>query len=105
MPIGLIIKTTDLVRAQIHESWYFSKTNKKMDDKHFQLKPAGLYAVLYHQGNYDSLTTACHKLKESIDAKGCSIIGEVYEEDQLSFFTTKEQDGYLLKVSTRIRES
>jgi DNA-binding transcriptional MerR regulator/effector-binding domain-containing protein len=105
MPIGLIIKAADLGCARIHESWYFSKTNTRMSDSHFQLKPAGLYAVLYHQGNYDSLTSACHKLKKSIAAKGCSIIGEVYEEDQLSFFTTKEEDGYLLKVSARIRKS
>jgi hypothetical protein len=37
-------------------------------------------------------------------AKGLSIMGDVYEEDQLSFFTTKEQEGYVLKVSARVEK-
>jgi Predicted transcriptional regulators len=102
MPIGLIIEAGQLDQGTARESWYFTKVHRKMKDSHFRIKPSGDYAELYHRGPYESLPQACRRLRSGIAKRCLSMAGDIYEEDQLSFFTEKDPSRYLVKLSVAV---
>jgi Predicted transcriptional regulators len=105
MPIGLIIGGEDFASGSIKESWYFTRVHRKLKDKHFRIKPAGVYAILFHRGPYASLGEACGKLRRGIERAGYLQAGDVYEDDQLTFFSEREQRDYVVKLSVRVRKA
>lgn len=103
MPIGLIYGWGLGRDEEPRESFYFTKVAERIADPHFRLKPAGLYATLYHRGSYESIGAALRALRDRAESERYEIVGDAYEEDQLSFFTTEEEESYLCKLSTPVR--
>ena len=63
----------------------------------------GTYAVLYHQGSYQSEYAACRQLWEWVHAQGYPVDGDLYEENLVDYTTSEDPRGYLLKLSLKIQ--
>jgi DNA-binding transcriptional MerR regulator len=101
-PIGLIYRWADVEADPVQGSSYFTKIGERIDDPHFRLKPAGLYATLYYQRAYDTVADALCALKKFVERKGYKAAGDAYEEDLQTFFTTKDADDFIYTVSVRV---
>ena len=68
-------------------------------------RPGGTYAVLYHQGSYQSEYGAIRRLRDWVRDQGYEIDGDLYEEDLVNYTTSEDPDSYLLKLSVKIRRN
>ncbi len=68
-----------------------------------RVRPAGTYAVLYHQGSYASEYGACRRLRDWVLAQGYAIDGDLYEEDLVNDIASEDPRSYLLKLSLKIQ--
>lgn len=67
------------------------------------VRPAGTYAVLYHQGSYASEYGACRRLRDWVLEQGYAIDGDLYEEDLVNDIASEDPQSYLLKLSLKIQ--
>ena len=66
-------------------------------------KPAGLYAVYYYKGSYDSLKNEAYALfLKEIAQHGYQLSGDLYEDDLIDHFSTPDPAHYILKISARV---
>lgn len=66
------------------------------------VRPGGPYAVLYHQGNYDSIAAAYPFLISELERMGYRIAGDAYEEYLFSEFVTGNEDAYITKIAVKV---
>lgn len=100
--IGEIVLLKNLEQGLFERKYFCSKIDHKTNSEYLFIKPAGIYAVLFHKGAYETLPDAYHKLKEYIEQNGYKIIGNAYEEDQLYYLSVSDPNQYLLKISIQI---
>lgn len=103
-PIGEIVRKDQFLRNNFQSDYYCSKPVRELEGPDIWRKPAGTYAVLYHRGSYKTLNEAYMKIKEHIDREGWSIIGDIYEQDQLYLFSKTNPNDYLMKISVQVED-
>lgn len=64
-----------------------------------EIKSAGLYAILYHRGNYKSIAEAYSFLLEEIKKLGFRISGNAYEEYLVNAMATNNEEEFVTKLS------
>ncbi len=99
---GTIIFREHLLSGVFVEDCYFNPLPEKVQDPRLLIKPAGLYAVMYHQGDYDTLPDACRLLLREIAARGCRAAGDLYEDDVIDYFWENNPSRYVLKLSVPV---
>ncbi len=102
LPLGSIIKNENIYKHCYQEGYYFTKTNKKQKDSHYLKKPKGTYAVILHEGYYNTIGKSIDSLLEFIDNNEYKIIGDCYMYEILSYFTKEDQDNYLIQISIQV---
>ena len=98
---GDIILRESLERDRFMEDYYYCQVPAGSQGAWIQ--PAGTYAVLYHQGSYQSEYEACRRLRDWVWAQGYTMDGDLYEEDLVSRFSTDDPEAYLIRLSLKIR--
>ncbi len=99
---GDIIRKEKLEKEIFLEDYHFSWVSPDADIENIQCKPAGTYAVLYHQGGYDTLETACETLCRWVWANGYEIVGHLYEEDLLHNLSCADATSYIFKIYVQV---
>lgn len=100
---GDIICRESLERDDFQESYYFFPVPAGTTGWETRERPAGTYAVLYHQGSYQSEYAACRRLRDWVRDRGYAIVGDLYEEDLVNYTTSADPQSYLLRLSLQIQ--
>ena len=100
---GEIILQQDALQGRFVESYYFNPIFEPTAQAHVWEKPAGLYAVYYYKGSYDSLKNEAYALfLKEIAQQGYQLSGDLYEDDLIDHFSTPDPAHYILKISARV---
>ena len=100
---GDIICRESLERWDFMEDYYYCLVPPGTTGWPLRVRPAGTYAVLYHQGSYASEYGACRRLRDWVLAQGYAIDGDLYEEDLVNDIASEDPQSYLLKLSLKIQ--
>ena len=101
---GDIICRESLERDSFLENFYFCPVPQGTTGWETRERPAGTYAVLYHQGSYQSEYEACRYLRDWVLDQGYAIDGDLYEEDLVNYTTSEDPQSYLLRLSLKIKK-
>lgn len=101
--VGEIILKENILNGKFQANYCYSKINKKIKNKCLLKKPKGLYAIFYHQGNYDSLKEVYEKIYNQIKDKGYEVDGNIYEEDLIDYFSENNPEKFILKISLQVK--
>ena len=101
-PPGDIVTRESLEQGRYVEDYHFCRVGPGTTSEHLMEKPAGTYAVLYHQGSYETLEQAYAKLARWAKEQGCRIIGNLYEEDLLHYMASPDPSRYLMRISIQV---
>lgn len=77
----------------------------RLDDPSAKMKPAGQYAIIYHQGPYDEIfqTKTYHTLVTYLEQEQLELDGDIYEEYLLHPIAAKEEKDYITKISVKVK--
>ena len=100
---GDIILRESLERDRFMEDYYYCQVPAGSQGFETWVQPAGTYAVLYHQGSYQSEYDAYRRLRDWVWAQGYTMDGDLYEEDLVSRFSTDDPEAYLIRLSLKIQ--
>ena len=100
---GDIICRESMEKGDFMEDYYFCLVPPETQGWPLRVRPGGTYAVLYHQGSYQSEYAACRRLWEWVHAQGYPVDGDLYEENLVDYTTSEDPRGYLLKLSLKIQ--
>lgn len=75
----------------------------RLDDPTAKIKPAGQYAIIYHQGCYDEIPETFHKLLTYLKEEQFELDGDIYEEYLLHSIAAKEEKDYVTKISVKVK--
>lgn len=67
------------------------------------MKPAGDYAIIYHQGTYEDIVTIYETLFTYLKNAQLEVDGNIYEEYLLHSIATKEENEYVTKISVKVK--
>lgn len=100
---GDIICRESMERGDFMEDYYFCLVPPETQGWPLRVRPGGTYAVLYHQGSYQSEYDACRRLWDWVHTQGYAVEGDLYEENLVDYTTSEDPRGYLLKLSLQVR--
>lgn len=95
-------KATIKSRDFTYDDSYFCEISHITKSKKLFVKPKGRYAVLYHQGTYDTISLTYEKLLDFIRKENLSIIGNAYNFEIFGYLSTNDQDKFVIKVEVEI---
>lgn len=101
---GDIVCRESLERDSFLEDYYYCPAPEGTEEENLYVRPAGTYAVLYHQGTYQSEYEACRRLRDWALKRGYEIDGDLYEEDLVNYTTSEDPEAYLLRLSLKVRK-
>lgn len=68
------------------------------------MKPAGHYAIIYHQGSYEEISQSYDTLLDYLKQEQWILDGDIYEEYLLHSIASKEEEDYLTKISVKVKK-
>ncbi len=101
-PPGDIVTRESLEQGRYVEDYHFCRVGPGAASEPLMEKPAGTYAVLYHQGGYETLEQAYAALARWVREQGFRIIGNLYEEDLLHYMASPDPARYLMRISIQV---
>jgi DNA-binding transcriptional MerR regulator len=108
-PIGYIITPANFLSGVYTESHFFSTADrplKKAPTEHGRsrvlIKPAGKYAVVLHQGDYDSLLRAFPDYLAEIERRGLKVHGHAYIYMMLSYLSSRAEENDVHKIMIQV---
>ncbi len=103
-PFGAMMHSADLVRGRFDRyAYYFTKLLRRPDGPDAFCKPAGLYGVIYLQGDYHQAGEAFRALLKAAEQQGRQVCGYAYKEGILDEIAEKDQARYLTKISVAVK--
>ena len=69
-----------------------------------EMKPAGLYAITYHKGPFESPKQIYEPFIQKIKEQGLSICGDAYEEYPLDKLAVQHSDDFMIKISIAVQK-
>ena len=101
---GDIFCQENLDQEEVREDFYYCPVPEETQGWPLHQRLGGTYAVLYHQGSYQSEYEAICRLRDWVRDQGYAIDGDLYEEDLVNYTTSEDPDSYLLKLSVKIQK-
>ncbi|WP_024613136.1 MerR family transcriptional regulator [Clostridium sp. Ade.TY] len=77
------------------------KKAKSLED--YILKSKGIYASINHKGNYKDTYKSYNILLKYLNKNGYEILGDSYEYGLLDYLSSKDEDGYLTRISIKVK--
>lgn len=99
---GEIIGTEYIQDRTFQTSYFCTKINRKIHNKHLLVKPAGLYAIKYIRGSYDNLINAYAQFIDELKAMNYPVKYALYEEDMLNYLSETDFNYYLMRIETKV---
>ncbi len=76
----------------------------RVDKSDAIIKPAGLYAVTYYRGSYESIVDFYKGFMRKIKEQGLTICGDAYEEYLLNILATQNSRNFVTKISVAVKK-
>lgn len=76
----------------------------RVDKPDATIKPAGLYAVIYYKGSYESIVDFYKGFMRKIKEQGFTICGDAYEEYLLNILATQNSRNFVTKISVAVKK-
>ncbi|WP_342562284.1 MerR family transcriptional regulator [Paenibacillus sp. FSL R7-0345] len=102
LPFWSIVDQEQLQSEEYYPGHIASKLPGPAQRDNIIVKPQGLYAVMDHQGGYETLETTYAALKEFIQVSGLVISGAAYEMDLYNYFTEENPDQFVIRISVNV---
>ena len=105
---GFITKKCNLGLISRHyyeADHFFCEISQKYDSDLFFTKPKGKYAIMYHQGPYDTIADTYEKLFDYIKSESLAIIGNAYEFELIGFLNSNDPDKYVVRVAIEVDQT
>ena len=103
-PFGAMMRSEDLARGRFGRyAYYFTKLSRRQEGAELFCKPAGLYAVIYLQGDYHRAEDAFQALLGAAGQKGLTACGYAYKEGILDEIAQKDPEKHLTKISVAVK--
>ncbi len=101
------LKRTQQVTCGHWEAYhcFYTRIFHKKGHLPLQIKPAGFYLTIYHQGGFDSARSAYQQLLDYAKQNNYSLGEYFYEDVLLDELTVQGYDNYLLKLSVQYTSS
>lgn len=101
--IGLIITRENILKGvEYNYSHIYSRINKKSNSKYKFIKPSGLYAIGYHQGDPETINESYQRIVKYLEKSNLKIGEFAYEEFILDETTVKTPENYLTQILIQI---
>lgn len=97
--VGSIVSKDDLLKNKfgtIHQLFV------RMEGE--GIKPAGLYAVTYHKGPYETAVDVYKVFVAKIKKQGLTICGDAYEEYLLNRLAVSNPNDFIIKISIAVKK-
>ena len=97
---GGVYPKGDFMKARSEEiSYLFCHLN----DSSAKMKPAGHYAIIYHQGTYEKIADTYDTLLNYLEKAQLKLDSDIYEEFLLHSIAAKEEKDYITKISVKVK--
>lgn len=97
--IGSVIAKEDILEGRFSRVEHlFTRT----ENPTAALKSAGLYAILYYKGSYESIPEVYPFLLNEISNRGYRVSGNAYEEYLVDAMAANNEDDYITKISLAV---
>ena len=101
---GEIIPLERARRRCFVESHYFNPVQGRVEDERLYIKPAGEYAVYYHQGELEDLEVAFHLFVDEVERQGYQLCGDVYEDDLVEELLLSQTALSVARLTARVEK-
>ncbi|WP_315971237.1 MerR family transcriptional regulator [Clostridium botulinum] len=98
--IGSVIDKNDLLSGRFGR---IDRLFVRMDKSDATIKPAGLYAVTYYKGSYESIVDFYEVFMRKIKEQRLTICGDAYEEYLLNTLATQNSKDFVTKISVAVK--
>ncbi|WP_341349349.1 MerR family transcriptional regulator [Clostridium botulinum] len=99
--IGSVIDKNDLLSGRFGR---IDRLFVRMDKPDATIKPAGLYAITYYKGSYESIVDFYEVFMRKIKEQGLTICGNAYEEYLLNILATQNSRDFVTKISVAVKK-
>lgn len=100
--VSTITLKEQLKSGNFYPNYVANKIKSPMFEDKLMIKPKGSYAMIDHVGSYNSMTNTYLKLQEYIRDNDLEISGNSYEEEVLNYFTEKNPDNFIIRISVGV---
>lgn len=102
-PFGAMMHKDSLLQGEYKTyAYFFTKVMAPQQTPYLFVKPAGLYAVTYLEGNYYEADDAYRALLDFIVQNGYVICGYSYKEGIIDEISQKDMRHYITRISIQI---
>lgn len=105
LTVGSMITRDHLLKHQFREDFYYGRIAEMVEHPQYLERPEGIYAVVYHNGSYETLPSSYEILLNYIFENGYRVIGNSYEQEMLNHLAEKDPGKYVLKISVPVEKS
>lgn len=67
------------------------------------IKPGGLYAINYIEGDFDTIVSSYHPLLQNLKSMGYEAVGNAYEEYLINELVMPSEKSFITKISIPVR--
>lgn len=101
-PYGEILSVDAAAEGKFLELAYFQRARRASAGERYHVKPAGLYAVLAHNGTFLSHGEALKKLVLTLRKSGYVIDRSLYAYDMVGYMVINDEECFRIKYCVRI---
>ncbi|MEY8544866.1 MerR family DNA-binding transcriptional regulator [Clostridium sporogenes] len=99
--VGSVIDKNDMLSGRFGR---IDRLFVRVDKPDATIKPAGLYAVTYYKGSYESIVDFYKGFMRKIKEQGFTICGDAYEEYLLNILATQNSRDFVTKISVAVKK-
>lgn len=99
--VGSVIDKNDMLSGRFGR---IDRLFVRVDKPDATIKPAGLYAVIYYKGSYESIVDFYKGFMRKIKEQGFTICGDAYEEYLLNILATQNSRNFVTKISVAVKK-
>lgn len=105
LALGGILRQEKLEQEEYSSlDYYCNQVDKEYPGDRIHKKPQGMYAVMFHQGDYAALPESYRLMVRYLTEQGMQICGNAYENDLLSYLAVSDPRDYVIQISIQCKE-
>lgn len=97
MPLGFLAEEEKISTRMYLADYFFCGVSRETRRENLSIRPAGLYARLYHKGDTQSHADAYSRMVDDIERRGWLINGNMYGYDMASYIVSANPLEYVAK--------
>ncbi|NLD45970.1 MAG: MerR family transcriptional regulator [Clostridiaceae bacterium] len=101
--IGCMVPTETPPTSELYNySHFYTKLSESDKDKKTYTKPAGKYAVIYHNGSYDTIHDSYNSLIDFCKKNNHTMDKYFYEMEMVNQLVVHDANEYIIKLAVKI---